>query len=160
MEELSRLESLYISLSRTLRELLELDNEIRGVILVNKAGQLIDYSISSDFEKQVKDNEFHLEGLAATIAAMFGATIAAGLDFKFGDVATVLAEFSFGRVVLVPCGYDAILALVTTNSAALGSIRILARKYAEKISQIIPSLIESIEEEIRNFAKKESLQRS
>ena len=142
---------LYASLTSLLSEILELDKNICGIVLTTKSGQLIDYVTSKGFLD--KSNISSFEELAATIAAMFGATVATGEDFNLGDSQTILAEFANGRIVIVPCGAESILAIITSKDIALGNIRLIAKKYARRISEIISQLFKNVEQEIKVFAQ-------
>ncbi len=150
---MSQLETIYASITALLKEIITLDNNVLLVILVNKSGQLIDYAASSSFKSVIK-NEDYIDGLAATIAAMYGATLATGLDFELGSAEIVLAEFSMGRLIIVACGEQAILSLVASKEAPLGSLRMLAKRYAQKIAELIPALFEKIDEEIKSLMHK------
>ena len=150
---LSNLDALYTSLTKILNEILQLDPNIQAVILTNTSGQLIDYAISTYFEQKLKEEEFYIEGLAATIAAMFGATLATGIDFDLGGANSILAEFSEGRIVIVPCDSTSVFALVTTKDAPLGSIRIIAKRYSEKLRELLPKLFSQVEKEIKTLTR-------
>jgi len=150
---MSKLEEIYSSLTSILNELLQFDNEILGSMLVNTSGQLIAYSVRHDMTEP--DDPFYFEALGATISAVFGAVMGAGTDFNLGNSNIVLAEFSKGRIVITNCDLNTILAIITTPNAALGSIRLLAKKYTEKLKDILNELYLEIEKALKEISPSE-----
>ncbi len=153
---MSGLQKLYDAITSMLSEIINVDESILCVLIATRSGQLIDYVASKDFYEKV-EGSVSFDELAATIAAMYGASLATGTEFNLGDTDAVLTEFANGRIVIISCGNDALLAITSERNIPLGNIRLLAKKYSKKLSDLIKKLFVAIDEEIK-MTKPESME--
>ena len=153
---MSNLQNLYDAITKMLSEIINIDENILCVLIATRSGQLIDYVASKDFYDKV-EGSVSFDELAATIAAMYGASLATGTEFNLGDTDAVLTEFMNGRIVIISCGNDALLAITSERNIPLGNIRLLAKKYSQRLSDLIKKLFVAIDEEIK-MAKPEKIE--
>lgn len=152
---MSSLQNIYNSITKILSEVINIDEHILCILLATRSGQLIDYVASKDFYEKVS-RSMSFDELAATIAAMYGASLATGTEFNLGDTDAVLTEFTHGRIIIISCGDEALLAITSDRNTPLGNIRLLAKKYSRKLTELIKKLFTAIDEEIK-MTKPEKL---
>ncbi len=145
---MSDLKRLYESITSVLSEIINIDENLLCVLIATRSGQLIDYVASKDFYEKV-EGSVSFDELAATIAAMYGASLATGTEFSLGDTDAVLTEFTNGRIVIISCGNDALLAITSERNIPLGNIRLLAKKFAKRLSDLVEKLFVAIDKEIK-----------
>lgn len=68
------------------------------------------------------------ESVGAIISTALGAIEAMGKDCNQGGLFEVMAEFDNGIIIAAPLGNDAVLGIVSDNSANLGGIRQAVKK--------------------------------
>ena len=68
------------------------------------------------------------ESVGAIISTALGAIEAMGRDCNQGSLFEVMAEYDNGIIIAAPLGKDAVLGIVSDNSANLGGIRHAVKK--------------------------------
>ncbi|MGQ4892585.1 MAG: roadblock/LC7 domain-containing protein [Candidatus Njordarchaeia archaeon] len=137
-------ETIYSQIYNTLNELVYLDESIKLAILSDSTGELIHFAIK---EKDADETKIRLA--SATIAATFGGAEIIGDDFKLSEPKFLIYEFTDGDIIITKCYNKTTLAIITDNQANLGAIRVLAKKYTEKLNQLIESLYATMKEELK-----------
>ncbi len=135
---------IYMEIYNTLRELVELEDTINMVILSDPTGELIHYA-----SREQEDDETKIRMASATIAATFGGAQVIGDDFSLEEPKFLIYEFKGGNLIITRCAMNTTLSIITNNEANLGTLRVLARKYAEKLGDLIQRLYAIMEEELK-----------
>ena len=137
-------ESIYTQIFDTLNELVHIDESIKLAILSDSTGELIHFA-----KKEENTDETKIRLASATIAATFGGAEIIGDDFKLSEPKFLIYEFTDGDIIITKCYNKTTLAIITDNQANLGAIRVLAKKYAEKLNKLIENLYETMKEELK-----------
>ncbi|MHA1589288.1 MAG: roadblock/LC7 domain-containing protein [Candidatus Njordarchaeales archaeon] len=143
-----RLQSIYKNITKSLNEILALDENIIAAIISNLSGMLIAYAARENYQEKVLKVSGLIEGLAATLAAIYGAASVAGNDTKLSKTRIILIEYEKGNLIICNIGKNSVLAIITNENATLGVIRMIAKRYSEKIEPLLSELDELIDKEI------------
>ncbi|MHA1616500.1 MAG: roadblock/LC7 domain-containing protein [Candidatus Njordarchaeales archaeon] len=155
----SKLQYIYKEITRNLNEILSIDKNIKGAIISNLSGMLIAYAIKDDYQAEISLISGLIEGLAATLSAIYGAASVAGEDIKLAKTQLILVEYENGNLIICDMGHENILAIIADKRGALGAIRIIAKKYGERIKPLLIELDKIIEDELSTNNARESVKK-
>ena len=133
----------YQKIYETLKELLDLEDSIHMAILSDPTGELIHFASKSS------DDETKVRMASATIAATFGGAQVLGEDFNLSEPKFLIYEFNGGNLIITRCEMDTSLSIIAGSDANLGTLRVLAKKYSEKLGVLIRELYSAMQEELK-----------
>ena len=113
-------------LKSALSEYLRIDG-VTAVALVGRDGFVIE-SISND--------KLDTDGMGAVVASAIGSSEVLGNDFNLGELEQYLLEFGKGKVLIATAGED-ILALMTDQTAVIGSVRYAVKKNIAALTKLL-----------------------
>ncbi len=148
-------EEIYKEIYNTLIQLVNSDESIKLVVLSDPTGELIHFAV----RENEGGEETKIRMASATIAATFGGAEIIGEDFKLSEPMFLIYEFKNGDIVITKCQNNTTLALVTDDEANLGAIRVLAKRYSEKLNDLIVNLYKYMREELKTTKLDDELQK-
>jgi len=84
--------------------------------------------------ESVSSNSVDTDSVAAIAASSLTAAEAMGEALKLGTMGSILIEYELGPVAVTPAGPDAVLAVVGSQGANLGRVRIEMRKVRQAVA--------------------------
>lgn len=77
------------------------------------------------------------EAIGAMVSTGMGAAESVGRELGLAEMNQTMMEFKNGIIMMTVIGQEALLAIVASNDANLGQIRLQVRKYAPKIVEVL-----------------------
>ncbi len=78
-----------------------------------------------------------IEAIGAMVSAGMGSAESVGRELGLAEMSQTMMEFKGGIIMMTALGKDALLAVVASNDANLGQVRLQVRKYAPKLVEAL-----------------------
>jgi len=108
---------------------------VNRVILADKTGLTLVHNSRFDFD--LRD----VESMGAISSAVYLASEQQGFNVGLSDMATLVAEFKTGKILVADCG-NAVLCLITDNDVPLGMARMTIIQSSSQIEKLLDDIIE------------------
>jgi len=116
------------NMTRLLKQLVSNTPDVEASALIDNDGLMIASALGPDVDD---------DSVAAMSAALLGISERISSELRRGDFQMVMTRGTDGYIVVVRCGKDAVLTVLTTSSAKLGLIFMDVGRTAKEIAGLL-----------------------